>query len=187
MVNLKRRIVNRGGVARASRPWTHAQDARATSHSLRYLYSQRRQSCGQLPARVIGNGNKYSAFYLVLFSDDSMTVIEKIEGLREIEGVLGKHRRLSAAGCLDIRIGKTRRQHQERPDLVARIALKDLVYQVATAPGTDLIARVTALRLQLSKDRICSHRRILAVWPRLSLKRQRLFEIKRNDRVTREL
>src|SRR5262245_45426576 len=126
MVNLKRRIVNRGTTQHGRPACGDTRKMRACpSHSLRYVYSQRRQSCGQLPARVIGDGNKYSAFYFVLFSDDSMTVIEKIEGLREIEGVLGKHRRLSAVGRLGIRIGKTRRQHQERPDLVARIALKN--------------------------------------------------------------
>src|SRR5438067_10256561 len=49
------------------------------------------------------------------------------------------------------------------------------------APGTDCFF------IQLSKNRIRSHRGVLAVRTRLAFERQRFFEIKRDDCVAREL
>ena|SRR2546428_2340184 len=52
------------------------------SHSLRHFDAQSRQGRRQLPAREISNRDQHGALHFVLFSDDSMTVIEEVEGAR---------------------------------------------------------------------------------------------------------
>ena len=57
---------------------------------------------------------------------------------------------------------------------------------VATAPGTDFMT-IGVARGEFSEYRIRAHRRVLTVRSGFTFKRQSLFEIKRNDRIAREL
>src|SRR6266403_645070 len=147
-------------------------------HSLRYGYSQSRQRCRQLLSSVIRYRDQHGTLDGVLLGDNSVAVIEEIKRSRQVERVLRDKRRFRTARRLTIRIFKTRGEHQERPNLISRLAFEnfcDLFFirlidqgarpdPVATARGTDLLV------IQLSKDRIRTDRGVLAVWPRLALK-----------------
>src|SRR5258708_14534347 len=165
-----------------------------SSHSFRHLDSQRRQRRGQLPSGVISHGNQHGALRCVLFGDNAMTVIEKIEDLRQVESVLRQKSRLGAGDSLGIRFFETRGQHQQRPDFVSGLARKNVRdavpilsgygpgnYPVATDPGTD------SLLIEFAENRIRSHRRVLAVRAGFSFKRERLLKVESDDRIPCEL
>ncbi len=58
---------------------------------------------------------------VILFGDDPMTMIEKVEGARERERVLRKVRRFRRSCALRDHFIKPFGQHHQRPDLRARL------------------------------------------------------------------
>ena len=57
---------------------------------------------------IVRNRDQYGAFDRILFRDDSVPMIEKVESPRQIKGVLGQKCWLSTDGRLSIRIFQTR-------------------------------------------------------------------------------
>src|SRR5258707_12454841 len=159
-----------------------------SSHPLGNANSQRCQRRGQLPSGVISHGNQHSALRCVLFGDNAMAVIEEVEGLRQVESVLRQKSRLGAGNSLGIRFFETRGQHQERPDFVPGFARKHVRDAVAIlfsyCPGS---YPVDSLLIELSENRIRSHRGVLTVRAGFAFKRERLLKVESDDRIPCEL
>ena len=117
-----------------------------------------------------------------------MAVVEKIEGLRQLEGVLGDEcRLLCAERRTHLRIERSSQQHQF-PQIVAFGRLQQILERSLVGFRRQAArAKIRLLLGRFAENIARAHDGILAIGPRLALEAERVAEVESDDGRAREL
>src|ERR1700716_1851570 len=182
------------------------EDARRTSdlHDRRDTDPHRGKNANELAANH-GYGCQQELFPpLIRFAQDWIAVIEGVEKLRQLKGMLGKISRFSGRDALAHNIRGFSRRQPELPDVIGGFAVKEaskIIRRDAAcrvSASTSIARRRRTAARSVSKETLriestlaenvgSAHNRILRVRPCVTLEAQRILEIEGDHRLFREL
>src|SRR6202521_2467256 len=147
----------------------------------------RRENANEFAAHH-GRGCQQELFPpLIRFAQDWIAVIEGVEKLRQLEGMLGKISRFGGRDALAHNISGFRRRQPELPNTIGRFAIQEAGKIIRRDAACRVSAEVIRIQSTLTENIGSAHHRILRVRAGVSLETQSVFKIEGDHRLFREL
>src|SRR5262245_10189682 len=155
-------------------------------HSRRHVNPHQIERARELAPHVRDAGCAPPLSIEILFPQDRRAMVERIEQLREPEGVLRQHRKLERPHHLFDDIVEARCLEYHGPETMVAL-VRELLRADAVESAYDFGFGESLPFAQLMEDVVGAHDSILQIWTSLPFEAERLGHIEHNQFAAREL